>query len=99
MGLILRTKNGILDYREAKLEVTPDAISVIANYFLNASDASYGRADVITPRPLETALNVLFAKRRQRRNVLQVFTTWAAACEFIGVEEVPDPLEPAEGKG
>lgn len=85
--------NGILDYRKAEMNASPDAISAIADYFLNASDASYGRAAVVTSRPLETALNILFADRMQRRNVLQVFTTWEASCEFLGLERLPDPLE------
>lgn len=85
--------NGILDYREATLDASPGAIGEIASYFLTASDASYGRAAIVTSRPLETALNFLFAQRMRSRNVLQVFTTWAAACEFIGAEGVPDPLE------
>lgn len=82
--------DGIVDYRDSELNATPDAISEIADFFLHASEASYGRAAIIVARPLETALNVLFAERMQRRNVLQLFTTWEAACEFIGEEDLPD---------
>ncbi len=87
--------NGIIDYREAVLDASSAAIGEIAEFFLHASEASYGRAAILVKTPLETALNILFARRMQGRNVLQVFTTWEAACGFLEVW-VPDPMAQAD---
>lgn len=85
--------DGIIDYRDSELNASPDAISEIADFFLHASEASYGRAAIVAARPLETALNFLFAERMQRRNVLRVFTTWEAACRFVERLDARDPRE------
>lgn len=84
--------NGIIDYRKAKLDTSVDAIAEITDYFLEASEASFGHAAILAARPLETALNMIFADRMLCRNKMHIFSTWEAACKFVGVEDLPDPL-------
>lgn len=86
------TFDGIVDFREAKFVSSPEEISAISQYFLNAAEASRGRAAIIASAPMETALNLFFAKLMRGRNHLQIFSTWRAACAFVGAD-LRDPLE------
>ena len=83
--------NGILDYRKAELDTSVEGIDEIADYFLEASEASFGNAAIIAARPLETALTMIFAHRMLSRNKIHIFSTWEAACKFVGVEDLPEP--------
>lgn len=83
--------DGILDYREAVLASGTGEIEAVCDFFLESEAASRGRAAVVVTRPRETALNVIFRARMNPRNRMDIFSTWDAACSFIGVR-IPDPM-------
>jgi hypothetical protein len=85
------THCGIIDYRDAEMDISPAGIREICEFFAESSQASRGRFSILVNRPLETGLNTLFMLRMETRNTMQMFSTWDAACRFLGVS-LPDPI-------
>ncbi len=86
------TYSGILDYREAILDASPDGIHEVCQYFCESAQSSRGKCSILSTCPLETALNTIFMQRMECHNIIMVCCTWDTACRFLGVW-LPDHLQ------
>lgn len=87
-----QTFDGIMDCRNAILQLSPQDINELAEYFVVHPDALTGKVAVVALGPMETVLTMIYAKRLAPKNSMKIFFTWVAACAFVGVDGLPDPF-------
>ena len=64
----------------------------MAEYFVAQPEALTGKAAVVSLAPMETVLGLIYARRLASKNLMRIFSTWEAACAFVGAGELPDPF-------
>jgi len=84
------TYNIISDLSGATLTITTGEILEFGSFLLRTPGASQGKLAIITNTPIDTAKGLIFKQTVTTLNEVSIFSTWDAACEYIGVA-VPLP--------
>lgn len=82
--------NGIADLTQSVLKMNLLELPSLATRILGIGCVSKGRWVVLASTPVVTALAFLFQQTIQAHHSLEVFSTWEAACSFLGVEQAPE---------
>jgi hypothetical protein len=77
--------NGISDISRATPGGNTDDVGKLVDFFKHP-ETSTGRWAVITSEPKFTALSLLFKSSCYAKPWIEMFTSWEAACAFLGVE-------------
>ncbi len=88
-----KTYSGIVDCTQASMDISPEGIRRIADFFISQNDTLTGKAAVLVQTPMETAINWIFAKHMGAKNKIGVFSTWKAATDFLKISP-PEEIVP-----
>ncbi len=84
-----RDYHGIVDCRRGPVSTTTgDLRGLIAMVQRNPA-TSRGRWAAVTTEPVPTALALVYGQAMGKHHPFGVFTSWRAACDFVGVEFDP----------
>lgn len=93
-----RSFDGLVDLRGAVLEVGIEDLHVLADYVLGHAAASHGRWAAVVVSPFTTAYAMLYRQSMMQRHPFEVFSTWEAACVYLGRALAPvEALRPLSG--
>ena len=82
--------NVMMDFRKSEMLYSAEDIKELSMFFKTAPSATKGRGAVLVSSPRETALADLFTLEMASNNLVRTFTTWPAACSFLGVPDLPE---------
>jgi hypothetical protein len=80
------TYDGLADLTGLRLAVSPAETRHLAEYFSNHPRLTRGRWAAIVAHPVAAALAYLYQQLARPRHRLEVFSTWEAACAYLGAE-------------
>jgi hypothetical protein len=90
-----RDQVGLIDISNASAGVSMEDFRALVAFVKSREEASTARWAAVASTPFATACAMLYRTAVAGRQLFEVFSTWEAACGFIGVELAPDaPLQP-----
>jgi hypothetical protein len=75
----------ILDFRKSLLELSPDEMPQLIEFFKSAGSNLRGRLAVVIDQPSGTAFSLMFKQDMQGTTAIEVFSTLEAARKFVGL--------------
>ncbi len=84
-----RDYHGIVDCRQGPVSTTTSNLRGLIEFVQRNPYTSRGRWAAVTTEPLPTALALVYGQAMGKFHPFGVFSSWRAACEFVGVEFDP----------
>jgi hypothetical protein len=76
----------VLDFTRAALKIGMAEVTMLCESIMSVADGVMGSAAIIASGPVGTALAMLFSKGISLVTPSEVFSTWDAALDFLGVD-------------
>lgn len=76
---------GVVDLSQASIGASMSDFRTVIDFVLGQASASRGRWAAVATSPLVTACAMIYRRAVIRRHPFEVFSTWEAACEHLGV--------------
>jgi hypothetical protein len=89
--LYSRTYDGIVDLSGAAVDLSMRDLRALIGFLQESDQTSTGRWGAVTTSPLATACAMIYQRALAPRHAFEVFSTWEAACAFLGVRVPPFP--------
>lgn len=84
-----RDYHGIVDCRHGPVSTTTSNLRGLIEFVQRSPSTSRGRWAAVTSEPVPTALALVYGQAAEKYHPFGVFSSWAAACNFVGVEFDP----------
>ncbi len=81
-----RTFHMLIDFTRAVLKLGMLEVTVLCDAIMSIAGGAMGSAAIIASGPVGTALAMLFSKGISLITPSEVFSTWDAALDFLGVD-------------
>lgn len=75
----------LFDISQADLLFTPAQIQALKQEVRRNPQAFKGRGAMVTHTPMQTALGMIYNQHLPQGLEAEIFSTWEAACDFLGV--------------
>ena len=94
----VRSYDGLVDISHGSVAVAMRDVPPLMRFFREHGNTSEGRWAAVASAPLTTAWALVYRRALGARHPLEIFSTWEAACAFLGVDLRPDlPLVGGDG--
>lgn len=84
-----RDYHGIVDCRQGPVGTTTSNLRGLIEFVQRNPYTSRGRWAAVTTEPVPTALALVYGQAISKYHPFGVFSSWSAACDFVGVEFDP----------
>ncbi len=83
--------DGIVDLSGSSVGISMDDLRALISFLRQSDQTSTGRWGAVTCSPLTTACAMIYQRALAPRHEFEVFSSWDAACGFLGVKLPPLP--------
>jgi len=81
-----RDYHGIVDFLHGPVSAPMADVRKLIELVQQSPHTSRGRWAAVTTAPVATALALVYGQALAQRHAFEVFSSWEAACDFIGTE-------------
>lgn len=81
-----RDYHGIIDFLHGPVSTSMADLRQLIAFVQQSVQTSRGRWAAVTTSPVPTALALVYGQAMVQRHAFEVFSSWEAACAFVGVE-------------
>jgi hypothetical protein len=87
--LYSKSYDGIADFSGASVGLSMDDLRALISFLRQHDQTTVGRWGVVASSPLATACAMIYRRALAPRHEFEVFSSWDAACDFLGVALPP----------
>lgn len=87
--LYSKSYDGIVDLSETSMGISMEDLRALIGFLQQRPETSTGRWGAVASSPLTTACAMIYRRAAAPRHQFEVFSSWAAACDFLGHQVPP----------
>jgi hypothetical protein len=84
-----RNYDGLVDLSETSMGISMADLRALIGFLRQSPETSTGRWGAVVSSPLTTACAMIYRRAAAPRHQFEVFSSWSAACAFLGQELPP----------